>query len=484
MSKSIKINAFLNAIRQTMSIIFPLITFPYVSRMLGNEAYGKYTFAVSIVTYLFLFASFGISNYAVREGARIRNKNKLIEEFASEMFTINIITTLISYFVLILILLFSKKISSYTTLILIHSLSILMNCIGVDWINTIYEDFKYITIRYIFFQILALIGMFLFVKTANDIYKYAIIVVFGSYGGNIINLFYVRKYVHLKIVFKNNLKKHIIPLMLLFINSLAVVIYVNSDITLLGFFTSDGDVGVYSFASKIYNMIKQFINAIMIVLVPRLAFLRDNNKKQYRKYIDRLWVYLFTVVMPVVIIVFMFADSIINIVGGEIYKEAGGTLSILSFSLIFALLSSVYTNCILIINRRENRCLIATISSALINICLNILLIPKLGIKGAAITTVVAEMTNMFIQAYYAKKEMNFKIKLKNKDILSVLFGTAWIVIVCIVLNKLIKAYNIWDDVFKISIGCVASFIGYVVILILLGNSIIVDLKQKLIHCL
>ena len=480
MSKSVKVNALLNAIRQTMSILFPLITFPYVSRMLGNEAYGQYMFAVSIVSYFLLFASFGISNYSVREGARIRNSRDAIENFVSEMFTFSIVTTLLAYLFLFIILMCSKKMEGYRTLILIHSLCILLNCVGVDWINTIYEDFKYITIRYIVIQFFALFALFILIKSPADIFKYAVIVVLGSYGGNIVNVFYIKKYVRLKVNFRIHLKQHIVPLLLLFVNSLAVVIYVNSDITLLGYFVSDGEVGIYSFASRIYNMIKQFINAIMIVLVPRLAFLRDKDEKKYIYYIEQLWTYVFIFVIPIVVGVFMFSDSIISIVGGIAYAKGTGTLRILSFSLLFALLSSVYTNCILIINRKEARCLIATVSSALINVGLNLVFIPQFGIEGAAATTVIAEMVNMFIQSYYAKKEMNIKISLKRNNILSLIVGTVWIVMVCTMLNYWIEAASIWDDILKIVIGVIISGIGYMIFLYLFGNAMVIDLKNKL----
>ena len=122
MGKSLKTNAVLNAIRQSLSVIFPLLTFPYVSRVLGKTEYGRYTFSASIVSYFSLFAAYGIGNYAVREGARVRNEKKRIHDLASDLFSFNIWTMIISYMMLICLLIFNSKLCDYTALIIIQSL--------------------------------------------------------------------------------------------------------------------------------------------------------------------------------------------------------------------------------------------------------------------------------------------------------------------------------------------------------------------------
>ena len=224
MAKSIKINAVLNAVRQSLSVIFPLITFPYVSRILGSSEYGRYTFSSSIISYMSLLASFGISNYAIREGARFRNDKSRLNTLASDLFTINIVTTIVAYIVIYILINCNKKLYDYKFLIAVQSLSIILTTIGMDWVNTIYEDFLYITIRYAIIQVLALIAVFAFVKDQNDTAIYCAILVLGSYGGNLINLIYIRKYIHITINFKLKIQQYIKPLSILFVNSLATVI--------------------------------------------------------------------------------------------------------------------------------------------------------------------------------------------------------------------------------------------------------------------
>ena len=414
MKKSLSFNAALNVIRQSLAIVFPLITFPYTARILGSVQNGRYSFSSSIISYFMLIATFGINNYAVREGARIRDNKKDLETLLSDLFTINLLTTAVSLIILFLIVSFNTKLKGYKSLLIIQSFSIILTAVGMDWINTIYEDFLYITVRYIFIQIIALIAMFLFVKSPDDVEKYCIILVLGSYGGNLINVAYVRKYVRIRLNFHLNIRKFILSLFLLFVNSLATIIYVNSDITMLGFFTTDNNIGVYGFSSKIYNMVKYMINAVLIVAVPRLAYVLETNKQQYRKYISGITNVLVLILAPCVTGLCILSKPIIMLVGGEEYLSGSASLKILSFSLIFALIASIYTNCVLILNRLEKRCLVGTVASAILNICLNVILIPKIGISGAALTTVIAECLNMSVQAYFTSKDLDIQISINK----------------------------------------------------------------------
>ena len=164
-NKSIKLTALLNIIKTCMSIIFPLITFPYVSRILGVENLGKINYGLSIISYFSLIAALGINVYAIREGSKIKNNKAKINQFINEVFALNIITMSISYVGLFALLFFTKQLKSYSILILIQSLSIVFTTFGVDWINTIYEDYLAITIRTLLSYFLSLILLFVFVKT-------------------------------------------------------------------------------------------------------------------------------------------------------------------------------------------------------------------------------------------------------------------------------------------------------------------------------
>ena len=199
--KSLKINAILNGMKGLLQVIFPLITFPYISRVLGVGNIGKYNFASSIVSYFLLLAALGIATYAIREGARIRNDRKLFNEFFSEIFSINIISTIVSYILLFICVTTVHYFKSYEVLIFILSWQIFFTTISVEWVYSVYEDYLFITIRSFFFQCLSLILVFLLVRTSNDLNKYAILSVVSSAGSGIINFIYIKKYCDLKLVF-------------------------------------------------------------------------------------------------------------------------------------------------------------------------------------------------------------------------------------------------------------------------------------------
>lgn len=231
--RSLTINAILNMSRTLMNLAFPLITYPYITRVLGVEGIGKYNFASSIIGYLSLISIFGISSYAVREGAKVRDSQEKISIFVSQMVTIGLLMTAFAYLTM-LVLSEIVSIRPYRKLIFIQSIAMIGNVLGAEWINTIYEDFAYITVRTLFFQILSIVLMFLFVKTPNDLYVYAVISVLAGTGGYVCNFIYNRRYVHYSITKHIQFKIHFPHLVMFFFSNLTTTIFVNSDQTMLG----------------------------------------------------------------------------------------------------------------------------------------------------------------------------------------------------------------------------------------------------------
>ena len=287
--KNLKINAILNSVKTATTMLFPLITVPYLSRVLGADGYGKINFSISVVSYFVLIAGCGFSTYAIREGSKIRDDSTAVRIFANEIFTLNFFTTAISLLLLCAVLLLFRKFDEYREIILILSTNILFVTLGADWINTIYEDYLYITIRYISFQLILLILMFVLVRDEDDLVVYAVIHLCAQIGGNVLNVFHVRRYVKLSILFTPQTRKHIRPVLLLFVTSLATTIYVNSDITILGLLKGDGAAGIYSVASKIYSVAKQITLASTIVTIPRLSlYLGKTDIEAYNRLLNNI----------------------------------------------------------------------------------------------------------------------------------------------------------------------------------------------------
>lgn len=467
-SKSIKINAVLNTIKQLCSIIFPLITFPYVSRVLGSDGFGKYSFSNSVVSYFFLLAGLGINTYAIREGAKIRDDTYKIKVLCSELFSINILSMILSYALLVIVVLFNNKINTYSPYIAALSLAILLTTIGTEWINTIFEDFFYITCRYIVIQAISLVLMFTFIRSKDDVIIYCFIAVLASYGGNIINLFYVRKYVKYRFTLKLQLKKHLIPLLVLFANSLAITIYVNSDITMLGLYCADSVVGKYSFAGKINSILKQLINAIVIVAIPRMSYFFVNDKKRYSELLSKLFSAVSALAFPIVVGLFILSQPILILLGGEEYIGADHALRILSIAIITAMYASIVSSCILVIGNKEKECLISTTFTSLTNIGLNFILLPNWGIEGAAFTTIVAETLNFIIQLWYSRRIVH--IEIKWKEIVQYVLACIPVAFICTGSMLLI------DNILLVVItSVVLSVFAYFICLIIFRNPLVIE---------
>lgn len=473
MKKSIAVNAILNAIKTICTIIFPLITFPYVSRVLHAEMLGAYNYCSSIINYFSLLAGLGVSTYAIREGSKYRNDRIAFSQFASEIFTINIISTIISYMLLGLLFICSDKLSPYRALLAVLSVSIVFNTLGCEWIFSVYEEYGYITLRSIVFQILSMILLFVFVHSEADLIKYAGLTVLSSSGANVVNCIARRKHCDIKININKRVLVHCIPIIILFSNTLATNIYINSDMTLVGYISGNYYAGLYSISSKLYFIIKNLLSSIIIVSVPRLSEALVKNPDEYKSIAGNVFDALLVFVMPIVVGMFSIANNIVILLFGEEYSGAIVSLKILSVALLFCMLGWFYTSCVLIPNKQEKKVLCATIIAATSNVVLNLLLIPRWQHNAAALTTVIAEAISACICFYYGRKTL--KIKIKSHDIISIVVGNIAIILVCSFMIHLI------DSLILSTFLCVlVSTLIYGLVLFTLKNSIAVKFVDNL----
>lgn len=468
--KSLGVNAFLNGFRSVLNLLFPLITFPYVSRILQASGTGKYNFANSIVSYFLLIAALGITNYAVREGAKLRDDRQKISEFASQVFTINMISTLISYVLLFLSLIIFKKLQSYTAAILIFGLQIFFTTIGVEWIYTIFEDYAYITIRSIIFKIISMILLFIFVRQRSDYLNYVAITVFSTVGSNILNYFHAKNFCDIRITFKIDWKQHLKPILVIFATGIATQIYVNSDITILGILKNDYLVGIYSVSSKIYAIVKSLVQAIVVVAVPRLSMLLGKREtRQFRFLLSKVTNSLAMFTFPVTVGLYMLAPQVIDIISGKGYLRGVSSLRLLCPALLISVFSWILAYCVLLPAKRENKFFISAVVSAILNISLNFVLIPLMAENGAAITTTIAEFIMLVMIIFYSKDILTGVYNLEfYRDVISYFFGSIAIIGACLVSNSLFQ--SLFMQVFM---AVILSVIVYILVLIVCGNSLI-----------
>ena len=470
---SIKTNALLNVIKKIANILFSLLVYPYVSRVLGPDNYGKFSFANSIVSYFLLFSMLGIETYVIREGSRIKDDNKKLEKFVSQAFSINIFFTLVCFGLLLVSVKLFPKLSDYKEFLLILSVMIPCTTLGRDYINTIFEDYLYITVRYIAIQIIGIAAIYMFVKDSSDCIIYTAIYAFSSSIGAIVNLFYTRRYIKVRVTANLNLKHHIVPILILFAGQLAINIYAQSDITMLGIMRSDEEVGIYSIASKVYLLTKGIINALTIVIIPRVSYhLGQNDRKKYLQYSNNLFDYLVLMVVPLSIGLLIFSDNVLYIIGGSDYISGSSALKILSLALAVAVFSGFFCNAIMVPNRNEKHFLIATSLSALSNIILNLILIPMIGIEGAAITTLAAEVLVLTLAVILTKSY--FTLTLNKRNIISVAISGSAVLIVSLICKAMIDNYIV-----SLAVAAVLSGIAYFLGLLLMKNNLVIEMCKK-----
>ena len=443
------------------------------------QGIGIYNFSSSIVSYFVLIAGLGIATYAIREGAKLRNNREKISKFASEIFTINIVSTLISYLLLFICLIFFQKLRLYSTCILILSTQIIFTTLGTEWVYQIYEDYSFITIRSIFFQILSIFLLFIFVKKPQDYLNYAGISTFSIVGSNILNFIYVRQYCRITITWNFNWRKHMLPIMILFFANMANMIYINSDITILGILKNDYVVGIYSVSAKVYSIVKTLISALLIVTVPRLAMLFGQKRvREYNSILTKLSNTLLILVLPASVGLFMLAREVILIISGANYLKSTISLRILCCAYVFSILSWILNDCVLIPAKREKSVLKSMTISAIINIIFNIIFIPIWNENAAAISTVIAEFS-MLVVNYYSSKDLVRNIyfsKRMLKNFVTSCIGCLGIIGICILCNISYKPL-----ILKTILSGMLSVIIYFAILFLFKNEIALDVVNKVL---
>lgn len=471
-NKRVAVNALLNTIKTVLGIIFPLITFPYVTRVLGVETLGVYTFSASIISYFLLIAALGISTYGIREGTQYRNNQEKFDKFVGELFSINVISTIVSYLLLGICLIIVPKLHDYSAAILILSIEMIMATIGVAWVCNIYEDFLFITIRTLAIQLISLVLTLTLVKNPGDLYIYVIIIVLANSGANLLNFFYIRrKYCKFKLTKNIDWKRHLRPILIIFSTSVAITVYVSSDSTMLGFMTSDYDVGLYGTAVKIYNIMKQVLAALLMVLIPQFSLMFARGEKERSNLLfSKVFNILTLLMLPMTVGLFMLSEEVIRLIAGTDYLGGTDSLRLLSIAVMFSLYAYMYIQCILIPAKKEDVVFKATALSAIVNIGLNFIMIPLWGINAAAITTIIAEAITFIITAIIGRRYVS--LSGISKTLISSIVGCVGIVVICIL------SHTIDNYMMRIAASIGGSIVAYGAIIVAMNRECVEQLQE------
>ena len=474
---SIKRNAVYNSIKSIMQFLFPLITYPYATRVLGATNLGKVSYGLSIISYFSLVAVFGVSSYAIKECAAIRDDRKEFDQKASELFSFSIITTVVAMILLLLATLFIDKFRPYGVLLAIQSLQIVFTTLGVDWVNIVVDDYKYITLRSIIINVLNIIILFAFVRSKNDYYVYAFLSVSTVVFVGLMNFVYIRKYVKLSLKFTKDLKEHFKKMIPFAINDFSVAIYVSADVTLIGWLKGDYYVGIYAVAVKIYTVVKSLFIAIYSVTLPSLIYNASrDDKKSFKEILSQTTSYFMLLGFPATAGLFLFAPQVVEFIGGEEYMDAVVSMRFLAIALLFAIFGGIITRCINIPLGYEKVNSKVSTFAALENIVLNIPMIIIFYEKGAAFTTMLAEASVLGICTYVLVKERVDIKGIVNFDYLGqAIGGCLWIFFVYLFVNRFDMFFLI-----QLILGIIMSVAGYVAIMFLYKNELLLEIVKKI----
>lgn len=402
---SVRYNYVMNTILKMSAFIFPLITFPYVSRVLGVALNGKISFASSYISYFVMVAQLGIPTYGVRICAQNRDNKERLSKIVHELFIINACMTIISYIVLLITVYSIPKLIQNRNLIIILSVTIMLSCLGMEWFYQAIEQYDYITFRNLMFKIISIALMFLFVHDTSDYMIYAGITVIGTVGSNILNFIRIRKYIFVVPFNDYKLYYHLKAILVLFMFTIGATIYTSLDSVMLGFLSTDTEIGYYSAAIKTRNILYSLVTSIGTVLLPRASYLiKSKQYDQFKNIIKKSVQFVVALAVPLTIFFVIESKDSILFLAGSNYSGAVKAMMVITPTIILAGMSNITGIQILIPLGFEKYTVISTFGGAIVDTMINAMLIPKLGATGAAIGTLIAETVVLFIQLYFMHK--------------------------------------------------------------------------------
>lgn len=471
---SVKYNFLMNFILSASQIIFPLITFPYISRVLLAEGSGKITFVSSVANYFLMVASLGIPTYGIRACARVRENKEELSKTAQEILIINSITTLLTTAAYLICIFTISRFQADKVLFLINGINILLNMFGMNWLFQALEQYDYITFRSLAFKIVSVFCMFILVHEKADYVIYGGITVFAATGTNLLNFFHSRKYINLKWIGNYNLGRHMKPILILFAQNLAVSIYTNLDTIMLGFMKTDIDVGYYNAAIKIKTILVSLVTSLGNVLLPRMSYYVEMRKE--KEFMDMVQMALnFTMLLsaPLVVYFWIFSSETIRFLAGSGYDGAVSAMKIITVAVIPIGLTGILGIQVLTSIEKEKYVLYSVVIGAIVDFIFNLFMIPGFGAAGAALATVIAEFVVLFIQLMYTKvllKEVFLKLRWHIYIFLALLTG---IIVYAIKLLEL----NSYFIVLLLSAGLFGAIYG--IGLIIVKDKIVLDFLKR-----
>lgn len=472
MKKSITKNYIYNLIYQILILVLPLITTPYISRVLGAENIGIYSYTISIVTYFILFGSLGIAMYGQREIAYLQDSKEKYSKIFWEIFILRFITMFISMILFYFTFARSGEYDIYYTILLLEMIA---SCFDISWLFQGLEEFKKTVMRNIIVKIISIICIFTFIKTSDDLIMYFLIYVLSTLLGNLSLWAYLPKILKKIKIKELNILRHLKPTIALFIPQIAIQIYTVLDKVMIGtIIANKSEVGFYEQSQKVIKMLLTVVTSLGTVMIPRIANTYINgDTKKIQEYMNKTFNFVFLLSFPMMFGIIAVSNNFVPLFFGQGYEKVIVLMNVISPILVAIGLSNVIGTQYLLSTKRQKEFTISVIIGASVNFIINMLLIKKYGALGASIGTVIAEICVTMIQFIFIRKDFKLLkiLKLSTKYlILSIIMY-----IICIIVGNTIKN-NLYAIIAQIVIG-----IGvYVVMLLMIKDEFIYEILKRI----
>lgn len=472
--KSITKNYIYNLIYQILILILPLVTTPYISRVLGAENIGIYSYTLSIVTYFILFGSLGVALYGQREIAYYQKYKKKYSRIFWEIVILRTITMMISLVLFYFIFVNGNQYQIYYKILI---LELIGNCIDISWFFQGLEEFKKTVIRNMIIKLISVISIFTFVKSQNDLRIYFWIYVLSTTIGNASLWLYLPKFLTKVKIKELHLFRHLKPTLGLFVPQIAVQVYTVLDRTMIGAIITDkSEVGFYDQSQKIIKLLMTIITSLGTVMLPRIAnTFASGEKEKINEYMKKSFSMVFLLAFPMVFGIISVSRAFVPIFFGAGYDKVATLMNIISPIILFIGLSNVTGTQYLLPTKRQREYTISVIVGAITNIVMNACLIWKFGAIGASIGTVIAEFTVTIVQLYFVRKDFDFLqiIKISKNYVIS----SIAMFIVCIIIGNVVKS-NMTSIIIQVIFG-----VGvYGICLLTLKDKFVDSIIKKIIH--
>ncbi len=405
-------NIFYNVLLALSQVLFPLLTFPYLARVLGPENIGLYNFSESYARYFALVAALGISVYGVREIAKKQDQPKALSKTFAELFLINLIATCILSVLYIFTIWYTNRLSSHATLFYWSFVFFFLQVFVLEWFFTGINQFKYIAVRFFIIRLFFVAAIFIFIKEANDYVKYMQLQVGLTFFLGVINFIYLFKFIDIKNtrIKELNLIQHLKPLFLLFLTIFSISVYLHFDTVLLGILADNESVGYYSAPLKLVKIIIAVLAAITAAMFPKMVqFFEQGDMLQFEKMLQQSFELVVSIGIPTAVLVYTLAPEIIYILFGSSFELAVKPLQITAPLILIVSLSTIFGFQILSVHSKDSAILKSAVVGMLFSLIASFLLIPKFKQDGAAYIILCTELLVLSFFIYYSTKVIQLK---------------------------------------------------------------------------